>query len=339
MRALHTALPVLILLCWGCGGPAPEPSQELLENEPGQMVWVIHEGNFRMGNAGMGWINLRTGAVQMQQYRARNGRSPGDVLQSAAEWNGSLWLVLNNSGFLQQTRLQTLEAGMRTEGLTSPRYLLPLSPAKAWCSDLYARKIWILNAGQNRPSGWIPVPGWTEEMAEIGGRVFAVCRDRPLVLVLDPATDQLTDSIPLPGNATSLAPAGKDEIWIGFEAAAGSGPGVGRWNTRTLSGLQTVFLPAGTPDRFASSQTGDTLFFLAGAVCRLQKGNPAPVTIPVPRPAQNLYGLGWDPARKQIWVSDARDYVQNSRIYQLSAEGNLLKEWEGGPITSRFYFR
>jgi hypothetical protein len=303
------------------------------------MVWVVHEGNFRMGNAGMGWINLRTGAVQMQQYQARNGRGPGDILQSAAEWNGSLWLVLNNSGFLQETRPQTLEAGTRIEGLTSPRYLLPLSPAKAWCSDLYARKIWILNAGQNRPAGWVAVPGWTEEMAESGGRVFAVCRDRPLVLVLDPETDRLTDSIPLPGNATSLAPAGQDEIWIGFEAGPGGRPGIGRWNTRSLAGLQTVFFAGGTPDRFASSQTGDTLFFLAGAVYRLQKGETAPATIPLPRPAQNLYGLGWDRARKQIWVSDARDYVQSSRIYQLSPEGNLVKEWEGGPITSRFYFR
>jgi hypothetical protein len=78
------------------------------------------------------------------------------------------------------------------------------------------------------------------------------------------------------------------------------------------------------------------LFFICGVPCFLKAWNSDFVRLTLG--SGNWYGLGYDARRQQLFASDAKDYLQNSRIVQMHLNGNIIKEWKGGIITSRFYF-
>ena len=65
------------------------------------MVLVCNEGNFRWGNASAGILNLSNQKWVEDGFKQVNGRSLGDVLQSATYWNENWWLVVNNSSKIE----------------------------------------------------------------------------------------------------------------------------------------------------------------------------------------------------------------------------------------------
>jgi hypothetical protein len=305
---------------------------------PGNMMLVCAEGNFRWNNAEAGLVNLSSDEQEWNAFSKKNKRPLGDVLQSAAFWQGKLWLVVNNSGRLEGLNPSSFELQESISGLTSPRFLQAVSDEKAYVSDLYANKIWILKRGIARPAGEIPMPGWTEELLLSGNRIWVVCRQKPWVLGIDPVSDQVTDTLFLYGNGTSIAAASDGKIWIGQEGNGTGRPGIGLYHPDSSQALKYWECdPVQTfPDRFSSSLTGDTLFFLQQGLCRLQSNDGAINKYRIP--GGNWYGMAWDPFRKVIIVSDVKDYQQASLIQQISYDGKLKKAWTGGIISSRFYF-
>ena len=53
---------------------------------------------------------------------------------------------------------------------------------------------------------------------------------------------------------------------------------------------------------------------------------------------RNLYGLGVDPYNGDVFVSDALDYVQNSKIYRYDKNANLIQSFTAGLIPGNFAF-
>lgn len=306
--------------------------------ESGEMMLVCAEGNFRWSNAEAGLVNLRTGEAAWKAFSSRNDRPLGDVLQSAAFWGGKLWLVVNNSGRLEAIDPASFVLLESITGLNSPRFLQAVSDDKAYCSDLYADKLWILRRGNNNPTGSIAMPGWTEEMLFSGNRLWVLCRKKPWVLGINPQTDQVTDTLFLPGNGSSMTSGSHGKIWISYESAAGLAPGVGLFHPDSAAVLQywdgNAADPA--PDRLQATVSGDTLFFLARGLCRIQSGMEGIHRYVLP--SGNWYGLGLEASRRQLFVSDVKDYQQGSRILRLNYAGTTLGEFTGGIISSRFYF-
>ena len=314
------------------------PHANHISIETGNMVFFLNEGNFRWGNADLGLINLRSGLSDPRFYKTHTGQTLGDVLQSATFWNNAWYLVLNNSGRIQPLSSLDLKPQTAITGLTSPRYLCPVSSSLAYVSDLYANGIWKLRAGASRPEKKIQLSGWTEEMVFAEGKLWVLNRKRPMLYGLNPETDTWTDSIALPSNGGCLAAGTPGQLWVSTDSSHGKLPALFRLHlaSRNLSKVWEASDKLAFPSQMQSSITGDTLYFLHKGLCRLLKASNEFYRFPLA--GNNWYGLGYDPVRGQIWLSDAHDYVQNARILQLTAAGNVVKEWKGGPITSRFYF-
>jgi hypothetical protein len=327
---------LILELMGACGEKeTPKPS-DFPEMENGQMMLVCSEGNFRWGNAEAGLVNLRTGKSEWKAFSRKNNRPLGDVLQSAALWDGLLWLVVNNSGRLEGLDVADFSLKKTITGFTSPRFLYPVSAEKAYVSDLYASGISILKRGENKPSGKIEVPGWTEEMLISKGRIWVVCREREYLLGIDPISDRISDTIFLPGKARSICAGPNEKIWVSFEEGFETAPGIVLLNPETKEIEQFWYNENrdAVPDRLVSGPDGDTLYFLNKGLCRFAQGN----FFRYPLEAGNLYGLGLDPIRKELWISDAKDYQQQSRILRMDVDGNKIQEYQGGFISSRFYF-
>jgi hypothetical protein len=329
----------IILLSWiftSCeSGTNPAPEKVVMEN--GNMVLVGHEGNFKWGNAGLGLINLNHAQTDMDIYKTLNKKSLGDVFQSATWWNLQWWVVVNNSGKIEVLDKE-LKMVKTVTGFTSPRYLLPVSDTKAYVTDLYGKEIRVVSPGQTTAGNRIAMPGWTEEMALVDGKVYVVCKTNAKVIRVDPVLDEVVDSILLPGKATSVAKAGAKKVWIGFESGTATKPGVCLFDADSSRIVKIWHSDSDEkiPDRFQASATGDSLFFICGVPCFLKAWGSDFVRLPLG--SGNWYGLGYDARRQQLFASDAKDYLQNSRILQMDISGKIIKEWKGGIITSRFYF-
>jgi len=324
------------ILC-GCSEKGDNPKVDVALEE-NNIVLVGQEGNFRWGNASLGVINLRQNQSDLAAYKTINNQDLGDVFQSAVFWKDQWWLVVNNSGKIEVVEKASLRKVKTISGLTSPRYVLPVSGEKAFVSDLYASGLWVLNTEQTQPLRKIEMPGWTEEMLLLDGKVYVVCRNARKIIRLDPETEQIIDSMLIPGKATSLArgPAGK--LWVGFDVGPTTKPGIALFSSQSTLPENIWFCDHASqvPDRFQSSVTGDTVFFVANGVCFFTPSMSVIGRYSVG--AGNWYGLGYDQNRRQLWVSDVKDYQQKSRVQQMDVSGRLIKEWTGGILTSQFYF-
>lgn len=307
----------------------------------GSMVMVGNEGNFRTGNASVSLYNLSNQKWLDDAFGTFNKKSLGDVFQSATFWNGLAHLVVNNSGKIESVKPENFEQVQTLSGFTSPRFLLPVSSSKAYVSDLYANKIWIVSGNPMTISGNIPVEGWTEDMVMVNNRVWVVNKSRPVLMILNPTTDQLVDSMVLPSKPTSIARATGDKIWVGLEGPTASDNGkiilVDPGSKTILRDLPT--LTRISPDKFQSSTTGDSLFFVDDKP-RMMFLTPGDYTFATFNEEPGTWsGIAWNPVRKILAYSDVKDYVQKSRIFLQFYDGTGARvELKGGTISTRFYF-
>jgi hypothetical protein len=328
------------LFLFSCGDKDKEVPPKVLIS-PGNMVLVCNEGNFRWGNATAGLLNLSNNQWNEDAFKSVNNRGLGDVLQSASFWGNAWWMVVNNSAKIEVVNSSDFSAQKTITGLVSPRFLLPINETKAYASDIYARKIWILNSSSNLPISSIPFAGWSEEMLVNGNFAWVVCRNKPKVFLINTNNDKLEDSVSLSGNATSIALSKSGKIWVGFDSSSTNNSGLALINPTSKTVEKLLFSNDKNfyPSHFQSSATKDSLFFLHNGVFMIRENEE---NFPTTNFAQGLtgnwYGMGFDSKRREIYLSDAKDYQQKSRIIRINPAANTKVELVGGIISSRFYF-
>jgi hypothetical protein len=92
------------------------------------------------------------------------------------------------------------------------------------------------------------------------------------------------------------------------------------------------------PTRLQKLSDGATLFFLMDGVQKMTiADNAAPGSAFIPQGSKLFYGLGVD-GENRLWVSNARDFVQNGEVLRYSKEGVLISSFEAGIIPSGFVF-
>ena len=79
------------------------------------------------------------------------------------------------------------------------------------------------------------------------------------------------------------------------------------------------------PSNLSINGTGDEIYFFDGGLWHISIADSSVPSSPfTTQNGRNLYGLGVDPVTSDVYVSDALDYVQLSRIYRYDKSGNLI---------------
>ena len=108
-------------------------------------LFIICEGNFQYGNATLSFYNPKTDFVENELFYRANGMKLGDVAQSMTINNNKGWIVVNNSHVVFAIDLDTYKETGRIENLTSPRYIHFISDEKAYVSQIWDNRIFIVN--------------------------------------------------------------------------------------------------------------------------------------------------------------------------------------------------
>jgi DNA-binding beta-propeller fold protein YncE len=337
----------LLTVAWSCTDEPVETVFFDLDTENG--IFIACEGNFMYGNGSLSFYHPETKKVTNQLFYARNNAPLGDVVQSLAKKNNSLFIVVNNSGKIVVADARTAEFKGIISGLTSPRYIHFVSEEKAYVSDLYASHITIFNPETWKITGKIDLAGHTsEQMRQIGKYVYAShWLKGEHILIIDTETDELVDSVEVPAQPKDLEVDKNGKLWalcggsyqnIDVDESASA---LVRIDPETQTIGQIYRFNEGM---FSSSLevnvSGDTLFFLNDGIFKMAVDSRyLPDSAFIPENEKLFYRVAVDPAKNEIYVADAVDYTQDAVVYRYSKGGSLIDSFKVGINPSDFLFR
>ena len=314
-------------------------------------IFIVNEGNFNWANASVTFIENQANTVVQNIFSKSNNRSLGDVAESMSICAGKGYIVMNNSNRIEVVSLKDFKSAGTITGLNSPRYLQIIDSTKAYATNLQ-NCISILDLKTNTVSGTIQTSGWTENLIRYDKYVLVTSVGRfsetsakrnPQLLVIDTEKDMIVDSIKSGKDPVGLVIDKKQKVWIlcsgGYDHS--EPPSLMRVNPE-LRVVEKVFVfsdNTSVPGRLCMNPSGDTMYFLKGGVYQMPvTATTLPSQPLIQSEGRLLYGLDIHPRTGRIYVTDAKDYVQNGSAYQYTVSGTLVREYTAGRIPGSFCF-
>ncbi len=344
MKIHFTIIISLLFLLSSCVKDKPqEPVKSAVSINADSRVLIINEGNYGWNNASVSVFDPSSNAAVEDFYKQQNNNvALGDVCQSITKYNNQYYIVVNNSHKIVVANNTDFQKTATISGFNSPRYLLPITYNKAYVSDLFANAIQIVDLNSNAITGSIPCSGWTEEMALIYNKAFVTNVQSNYCYIIDVAVDAITDSINIGKGASSVLIDKNSKVWIlsGGNTASSQVGKLIRINPVSLQiELSLNFSSAESPNKLCINKTRDTLYYLNKGVCQFPINSSQLPASPIINQSSKLYyGLGINPKDYTIYVSDAIDYVQKSKIELYSPAGVFRSNFNAGIISSGFMF-
>lgn len=305
-----------------------EPTPIINKQNP-LRYFICNEGNFGFGNASLSVWKPSEGFFSEDIYQVNNGKTLGDVAQSIQLFNGSLYVVLNNSGKIVVLDTATFKEKQSIAGFSSPRFIQFVNASKAYVTDLYANKITVFNPSTASIIGNIALNGWTEQMALKSDTLFVTNMKTGFLYLINSSTDVIMDSLFVGVNAGSIVVDKEDAVWI-----CSSG------NTTTKARLTRIFANKITylefdlgesPASLIYSPISNELYWLNKGV---QKMNASLFNLPKAKilegSSANFYGLSCVGA--ELFVCDAKDYLQKGYVYRMNKSGVISDSLKVGII-------
>lgn len=352
MRKLAAILSLLLTLS-ACMEYGPREEETFSIDLAQKGLFVLNEGNYMYGNASLSYYNPASGEVQNEVFARSNAFPLGDVAQSMTIHGGLGWVVVNNSGVIFAIDLASFREVRRITGFTAPRYIHFVSERKAYVTQIWDPRIYIVDPVECRITGYIETgmdfeTGSTEMMVQIGDYVYVNCWSyQNCILKIDSSTDAVVTRLEVGIQPSALVKDAAGKLWTmtdgGYE---GSPYG---WEPARLSRIdpdsftieKTFRFPAASqPRMLTSSGDGKTLYWINGGVYRMDSSSDAlPAEPVVAQRGTIFYSLTIDPISGEIYIGDAIDYTQSGVVLRYSPDGQLLDSFDVGVNPGNFCWR
>ena len=343
----------LLLLCTSCMKWEYGLVEEF-DYSASKGLFICNEGNFQYGNATLSYYDPATKKVENEVFYRANAMKLGDVCQSMIVRDGVGWVVVNNSHVVFAIDPHTFKEVGRIVNLTSPRYIHFISDEKAYITQIWDNRIFIVNPKLYKITGYIEVPnmtmesGSTEQMVQYGKYVYVNCWSyQNRILKIDTETDNVVDELEVGIQPTSLVMDCNNKLWTvtdgGYEGSpyGHEAPSLYCIDAETFTiEKQFRFKFGDWPSEVQLNGTKDKLYWLNDDVWMLDltKENAQP-EIFLPYDGTLYYGLTICPHTGDVYIADAIDYVQQGMVYRYSKDKKLLDSFYVGIIPGAFCWK
>ncbi len=336
-----------------------------LETVQASGVFIINEGNFMYSNASLSFYNSDSNIVLNDVFYNTNTLPLGDVAQSLTIHDSLAYVVVNNSGKIYIINKNNFKYVTKITGLGSPRYIYFVNDAKAYVSDLYAKKLTIIDPQINAIIGEIDLDNHhsdfeqhhAEKMISYDNKVYVACWSYDdKILVINSDNDEIIDSIKVGKQPNSMVLDKNNRLWV-LSDGGFSGSSYGQENASLLqidlsnnSVINTFEFSdiEASPSHLQINARGDSLFFIygnwgtslvnAGVFSMSIDDNQIPETAVIPQKNSLFYSLSFDKLKSEIYVSNAKDYSQNGEIYRFTSSGLAIDTFSVGINPGNFCF-
>lgn len=323
-------------------------------NVSGNGLFIICEGNFQYGNSTLTYYDPATEQVENEVFYRVNGMRLGDVAQSMTIFGNKGWICVNNSHVVFAIDINSFRETGRVENLTSPRYIHFVNDEKAYVSQIWDNRIFIINPKTYSVTGYITVPdmpvgtGSTEQMVQIGKYVYCNCWSyQNRIIRIDSETDKVTGSLTIGIQPNSLVADRYGRLWTitdgGYEGSpyGYEAPAIYCIDTQSFATEKIFNLNQGdTPSEISINPEGSTLYWINEDIWKMDvDATTLPAHPFIPSIDTKYYGLTVSPDDNEIYVADAIDYSQQGMIYRFSEEGFLMDKFYVGVTPGAFCWK
>ena len=320
-------------------------------NFHGRGLYITNEGNFQYGNASLSYYNPDTKKVENEVFFRANAMKLGDVAQSMTVRDGIGWVVVNNSHVIFAIDLNTAKEVGRITNLTSPRYIHFLSDEKAYVTQIWDNRIFIINPKKFEITGYIDCPGMTmengstEQMVQWGKYIYVNCWSyQNRILKIDTTTDKVVGELEVGIQPTSLKLDCNGKLWTvtdgGYEGSpyGYEAPALYRIDAESFTiEKEFRFQKGDAPSEVMLNGAGDKIYWINDDIWAMDVAASHLPTRPfLPYNDTIYYGLTIDPSTGDVYIADAIDYQQQGKIYRYSSQGELIDEFYVGIIPGAF---
>lgn len=320
----------------------------------GTGLFITNEGMFQYGNATLSYYDPETKSVENEVFYRANAMKLGDVAQSMTIRDGVGWIVVNNSHVIFAIDINTFKEVGRITNLASPRYIHFVSDEKAYVTQIWDNRIFIVNPKRYEITGYIECPnmamesGSTEQMVQYGKYVFVNCWSyQNRILKIDTETDQVVDELIVGIQPTSLVMDKNYKLWTitdgGYEESpyGYETPSLYRIDAAKFEiEKQFRFKPGDSPSEVQINGEGDKLFWINKDIWSMDvEADRVPVRPFLKYRDTKYYGLTVNPRNGDVYVADAIDYQQQGVIYRYTANGEPVDEFYVGVTPGAFCWK
>ena len=320
----------------------------------GTGLFITNEGMFQYGNATLSYYDPETKSVENEVFYRANAMKLGDVAQSMTIRDGVGWIVVNNSHVIFAIDINTFKEVGRITNLASPRYIHFVSDEKAYVTQIWDNRIFIVNPKRYEITGYIECPnmamesGSTEQMVQYGKYVFVNCWSyQNRILKIDTETDQVVDELIVGIQPTSLVMDKNYKLWTitdgGYEESpyGYETPSLYRIDAAKFEiEKQFRFKPGDSPSEVQINGEGDKLFWINKDIWSMDvEADRVPVRPFLKYRDTKYYGLTVNPRNGDVYVADAIDYQQQGVIYRYTADGEPVDEFYVGVTPGAFCWK
>ena len=305
------------------------------------LVLIGNEGNFQNGNASLSSYNINTQQTTYNIYQAINQELIGDVLHSIYHSDHLLYLVVNNSGKVIAIDDESLEKKMEIRNLVSPRKIIKVDNSKFYISDLYASEVTVYN-NYDGAVGKIPVDGWCEDIIIQNGKAYISNINNNQLYVVNTSNDNIFDSILVGSNPISIKEDSRGNIWVLCQGnlTNNENPSISiiETNTNLIIKSFTLTNNFSYPSSLNIDIQTNQIYFINKHIYKIQDLDDTVANEIWFNNNNNFYNLKINPYTKNVYITDAKDYVQNGTLYIIDSSGNFVEEIATGIIPKSIVF-
>ncbi|MBC7426802.1 MAG: hypothetical protein H7321_09730 [Bacteroidia bacterium] len=315
-----------------------KPTDEIVEAEDYKGVYVINEGAFGKGNGSIGLYKTGNITYQDDVTKKQTGLPLGETVQSVTKINDKYFVAVTGS-----SKVDIFGSDWKfisSLSFPSPRYILSVSPTKAYVTNVFYNNISIIDPTTNTISAsQIAVPSGTDKMVMDSSKAFILSGyGKKFVYVVTTADDKLIDSIDVGLNPAGIVVAG-GKIYVLNTGDA----------TNSIKGrISVIGINSRKVERFyeldASYYGGDLKYYggnlyasLGNDKLYLIQLNATSMSTSFITAPGSIYGFNIN-TNGDIYIADAGDYVNQGKVHIYSSAGVFQKTFTAGFVPNGFFF-
>ena len=341
----------LFLLAYGC--TKNDPTAPPLDNPTAATgIYILNEGGFSKSNASLTLYVPDSQKVYSDVFYAANGRSIGDVANDMVLHNGKAFIVVNNSHKIEVISTESHHSlGVLQVPGSSPNKIAIVNATKGYITNLYKGTVTSFNpttlADMNDS---IRVGANPQGLLAVNGKVY-VCNSGygsdSTVSVIDAATDAVVATITVGAGPTDIGVDGDGEIFVrcsGYSDWSDPGkdtPGsIVIIDPSTDGVTSTIPLPLetyGHPSKMIVTKTGYGYVAVINGIAQFETVSNSIVNSQFSN--RQAYTIAYDEIDEKLYLTDAKDFVQNGMVYGINKSGAVTDSAVVGIIPGTIVFK
>jgi hypothetical protein len=321
---------------WSC-----EPNKPANTFQTG--LYILNEGAFMGGTATLThWSDQDS--VTPDAFFAANARNLGNLGNGLRADDDRIYVVLNGAAALEVMEYPDLVSIGRATGFASPRQALVLQNGDIALSDWGRNRVYRVSKSSLTIVDSVDVATGPEALLAYQNELWVSCSgsygiDSNLAII-NASTFELLATVPVGINPTSMVRLG-NSIYVlcsGYTDYSGAGGDRAASLVRIDVSTRTItanYPAVGISDRPSRLQSdGQILYWIRdGYAGDVMKMEPSALDYPaIPWIGGAAYGLYVDPATRDIYILDAKDFQQNGEVRRYSFSGQLISNAEAGVV-------